>query len=175
MTAPAPSPGPAKRSKRLYVYWGIALTLLVTVGLVCWLIVAPVLRVHSAIRATQGLKIPQDAAIANLGGPERAVQELDLYIRMPGISRDDKHSAVNLLGHCGQPAVKSLTRYLKHEDYYMMVGAINALGRIGPDAAEAAPALAPFRDHNDSDVMIAADRAIMKICRPEGKKLEGKP
>ncbi len=40
MTAPAPS-GPAKRSKRLYVYWGVALTLLLAAGLLCWKVVMP--------------------------------------------------------------------------------------------------------------------------------------
>lgn len=30
------------RSKRIYVYWGVALALLLTLGLVCWTVVVPV-------------------------------------------------------------------------------------------------------------------------------------
>ncbi len=39
-------PAPKPRSKRIYVYWGVALALLVTVGLLCWLVVVPYMRVE---------------------------------------------------------------------------------------------------------------------------------
>ena len=40
---------PAPRSRRIYVMWGVALTLLVTLGLACWFVAYPIWLVRSVV------------------------------------------------------------------------------------------------------------------------------
>jgi hypothetical protein len=87
-----------KRSRRVCIYWGIALTLLVTVGLLCWLVVVPVMEVDEALQGcdlptlkglhpppqeVERLRTQYQQAIKELGGPEQAERKLGLYMRLP--------------------------------------------------------------------------------------------
>jgi len=165
MTAPAPS-GLVKRSRRIYIYWGIALTLLVTVGLVCWLVVVPVTEVRTAVRRLKSVtneatrnwskrpwpadywvlakdetrwEIVSKEGVIPLGGPEQAARAVSLYLRAPESLAPDKALALVLAGACGDdasPLVPLIISFLEDNDRGMRSAAVVALGRIGDARAE---------------------------------------
>ena len=113
--APAAKP----RSKRLYILWAIALTLLLGLGLFSWLVVVPVWRARALVaeyaeelqeplsdtpepeaskdRVSQDLKF-----IERLGGPVRATEALSTYLRLPDGLCPDKRLVLILLARCGR-------------------------------------------------------------------------
>ncbi len=136
MTAPAPSPGPAKRSRRLYVYWGIALALLLTLGLLCWLVVVPVLRAREVLIGSGIVtRIPDGSPvnygdseiIRRLGGAEDSARSIGLYIWAAGLLRpgvddiesDYRWAGVSVLESCGEPGWRVLESL--HDDYDPLV------------------------------------------------------
>ncbi len=114
MTAPAPSP--ERRSKRIYIYWGVALTLLVTVALVCWLVVVPVLDVRATVGRCRGRDPDFGKEIAHLGGPQNAAHRLTLYLKLPAWLVSDRPQAARLLGKCGDWGLSALYRLQKDKD-----------------------------------------------------------
>ena len=42
-------PAPSNRSRRIYVLWSVALTLLISTALFCWLVVVPYLETRTVI------------------------------------------------------------------------------------------------------------------------------
>ena len=150
MTAPALSPQePAKRSKRLYVYWGAALALLVTLGLVCWLVVVPLMQVRKMAQscAEDARFFSMSAAynyrdyIQQLGGESKAFNKLGLYLRAPKCLTEHREVAAFLLGQCGEPAVPLLTSLISDPDQEVREKTLWALQQVGPGAGEAVPAL----------------------------------
>ena len=121
MTAPGPCPRPVKRSRRLYVYWGVALALLAILGLVCWGVVAPVVAVHAGLGrcdSAQGTKrwTPQfRKEIEHLGGPSAAVCRLSTYLRLPKFAATRRHTAIEMLGRCGEPAREVLQQEFERQ------------------------------------------------------------
>jgi HEAT repeat protein len=170
MTPPAPSPAPTKRSKRMYVLWATALTLLLTLGLFCWLVVVPYFRVRAAIERCAGTWDLMPQEIERLGGPELAARDLSLYTRLPDRIADRKRTAALLLGRCGKPAVPALVGLLGNKDEYVRWYAAYALGRIGPEAREAVPALARALGDNNKDVRRCAAEALGRIG-PEAREV----
>jgi hypothetical protein len=88
MTAPAPSPESPqaaatvdKKSRKVYVLWGIALTLLISTAVFCWLVVVPVMKVRAAAsRYNQGAGYPSREEMRRLGGPEVAARRVKVYL-----------------------------------------------------------------------------------------------
>ncbi len=151
------------RSKRIYILWGISLTLLLTGGLLCWKVVAPYLAVRGALsevrgcmRVWKGNQLADAGAVKRalerLGGPERAVHRLAFYLRLPHWATTDRADAVSLLGHCGQPAVPVLTRILDEEEPGLRAVAAGALYTIGPQSRPALRALIGSLDRADIDL-----------------------
>jgi HEAT repeat protein len=70
-----------------------------------------------------------------------------------------------------QQVVAALTTALKDEDAFVRRDAAHALGKFGPDAADATPVLtaAALRDHN-AHVRKAASDAVKKIDPAAAKK-----
>jgi hypothetical protein len=103
-------PQPKKRSKRLYLLWGIALTLLLTLGAFCWLVVVPVWRTRQVVSAYVGNEIDGKAAVEQLGGGSRASRAVQLYRRMPKwlAPERDNGLVIRLLGHCDKAGVRPL-------------------------------------------------------------------
>ncbi len=131
MTAPAPSPAPVKRSKRLYVYWGVALTLLLALGLLCWLVVLPVTRTHRALdwevssdfgitpywntgeeskRCEEANRKAARRCIRILGGPERAATMVYRYVTWPHPYELRGEQASWVLAECGEHAIPIILR-----------------------------------------------------------------
>jgi HEAT repeats len=148
LTATVPAPeAPAKRSRRMYVLWAIALTLLASTGLFCWLVVVPVWRVRTLTPRCHrwGYAIPdrltRGEVIDRLGGTGSAIRQLRLYLRLPDFFATKRSKAAYVLGSCGKEAVPSLIRLLDDPEEAVAWEAAEALGEIGPDAAAAVPAL----------------------------------
>jgi hypothetical protein len=122
-------PAPKPRSKRLHILWAIALTLLLTLGAFCWLVVVPVWRVQAATEAflargpgKSSISVtknpgspgqlfdnplgPEDAAamVKNLGGGEQALRSLRTYISCPRWIAPNKLHATQALMACGKQA-----------------------------------------------------------------------
>jgi len=147
-----------KRSRRVYVLWAIALTLLLTGGLVCWRIVIPYLQARGAVRA-------QDPK--RLGPPAQAARKLSVYLRLsrffPG-EPGSRETATWYLGEAGgEEAVPELIDTLKDSDMSVRRYAALALGEIGPAASEASPALAAALQDSNGDVRYAATGALGRI------------
>jgi len=115
-------------------YWGVALALLVAVGLVCWLVVVPVMHTRTAVARCRRNTDFIRREIEHLGGPEAAVDQLSLYVRLPEFLAPHRGTAVVMLGTCGGPAktaVPLLITLLQEEDEGLRSNAAEALGRIG--------------------------------------------
>jgi HEAT repeat protein len=113
-----------RRARRLYWAWGIGLGLLLAIGAVCWLVIAPHLRTKAVVAQCS------ENAIEQLGGPEKAAVRLaafvqlprwltcDRFDRLPGDFgyHDLRFRAIEMLGECGKPAIDPLIRTLSHRD-----------------------------------------------------------
>jgi HEAT repeat protein len=99
-------------------------------------------------------------AIERLGGDQRAAAVLVRYARLSRKRAPLRHRAVALLGFCGKNGVEDARRMLGHSRREMRANAAIALGRIGPDAAEAVPELI----HTLKDPsMLVRDRAAAAL------------
>lgn len=109
------SPGMSEQrgSRRIYVYWGIALTLLLAAGLSCWAVVVPVLEVRRVV-GSDGLRravydgdnvkltpYARGLVLETLGGRERASGKLRVYLHMPNCVAPNKPMAAYLLSYSG--------------------------------------------------------------------------
>jgi HEAT repeat protein len=162
MTAPAPAP--AKRSKKLYVLWAIALTLLISTGLFCWLVVVPVWQVRRVVVQMDSASFTGDMAIAALGGESKAMRPLVMYSRLPAWAVRDRETAVRLLSGCGKPAVPHLLRLLQEKS--LRIAAADALAELGHcHAVDAFPdILRFFRTSRDLFAARSLAYALVKTC-----------
>jgi len=167
-TSPAPS-----RSKRIYVLWGVALALLLVLGLFCWLVVVPVWRVRISagrfaavgdfrVLSTNWEEVAQDEVTA-LGGPQRAAVLLHNYLRLPSFLASNRHAATEMLGWCGEVAVGALLEAMTDDDISVRSAAARALGRIGHDAQGVVAVLTEALGDKDEYVRAAAAEALKKI------------
>jgi HEAT repeat protein len=193
MTAPAHSPRESessqaaapvdRRSRKVYILWGIALTLLLSAALFCWLVVVPVWQVRNVIRSYRhristlsGKTLPNTLAlnsqgnqeatesVTQLGGPPAAIGKLRLYIKCPASLAPHRPTAVSMLGYCGKTAVPELLILLNHEDKEVRYEAAGALGVIAaPEAVE--PLCGALKDENDM-VRMSAAQALGEFKSP---------
>jgi len=102
------------------------------------------------------------AALLKGIGPE-AVEATPALVDCLGDLRV-RPEAVEALGRIGKPAVPALVTVLKGNDRVARLGAVQALSRIGPSAAEATPALIALL--GDPDVRLEAVRTLGLIGKP---------
>ncbi len=162
--------GQEKRSRRIYIYWGVALALLLAAGLVCWQVIIPIWQTHNAIAS---LRPNQEGAIAHsimrLGGEEKAAERLAGYARMPDwiVSDRNRFMAIHLLGHCGRSAYRPLLRRLKDSSLPLRVSSADAMARVlEGQHADGSDAVAPLCDllrTNDPGSQMASMRALAAI------------
>ncbi|HOX08537.1 MAG TPA: hypothetical protein PK280_19230 [Planctomycetota bacterium] len=125
-TTAAPAPD---RSRRVYVWWGVAFAFLALLGLCCLLVIGPVVEVHSVLKRREAHsrlteRAKAEPTIIALGGPEQAAHKLDRYLRMPAwvLQRLDRYdpgeadTAATLLGHCGKPGLRRIIALLESSD-----------------------------------------------------------
>jgi HEAT repeats len=187
MTTAAPSPsGPVKRSKRLYILWAIALTLLLTAGLFCWTVVVPVWSTHRVLSqcvnpsyppwyvpAAEGdpsylgfTPIRPREAVKRLGGPQETASKLVFYLRMPAWIAGDRWRAVGLLGYCGKHGLSPLEQQLVGADDNIRAAAASALANVGKAAAAVTPALMRALSDDYRPVRAPASLALSRIGAP---------
>jgi HEAT repeat protein len=139
-------PQASKRPRKLYILWAIALALLLTASLFCWLVVVPVWQLRAGVWrcyvSVEGYPhiYAEDIAantVAQLGGGRRAVSTIRWYVLFPDRFAPHPEHAVLMLGFCGEAAVPALLHYLESDDEQTRAFAAAALGRIGdPSAVE---------------------------------------
>jgi len=132
VTTPAPCPASLqepssqaagtvdKRSRKVYVLWGVALTLLLTLGIFCWTVVVPVWRTCREVeecREENSSSPELKAGVNRLGGPARAARWLGVYLRLPEALAEHPGTAADMLRYCGKHgriAVPQLVLLLEH-------------------------------------------------------------
>jgi hypothetical protein len=155
------SPVEKKRSRKIYVLWGIALTLLLVVGLFCWTVVMPVPGARAAVEEVHSKRRykgkdqyewPEGEVkkqIAGLGGPEKASRALGLYISVPlkgAKHKNSKHpkrkdTAFRMLTECGEPAWPVVCGVLGNRDPEMRILAACFLSDNTKAVGDAQPVL----------------------------------
>ena len=103
------------------------------------------------------------AAIEELGGPARAARRLGAYLRLPRWFAAHRHHAADVLGGCGAAGVGKLVRALADDDARVRAWAIRSLGKIGPDAREAVPALEALGKDASPGARAEIEEALAKI------------
>ena len=149
MPEAAGQPAPVKPARVLWTL-GILLTLMLA-----WLVVgvvAPFVRMQLVIRDFDMHRIDGPKAVELLGGPERAAQRLGRCFRLPQPPQYDYEATARLLAHCGKPAVPALADVAETSDNpFKRLYALYALFEIGPQAAEAVPALVRMLNQRGED------------------------
>jgi HEAT repeat protein len=181
---------PAGRSRKIYVLWGVALTLLLSTALFCWLVVVPVWQVHNVlarrssrifvietkIRGRWGISVSELVGhdkrdpktfdpIAELGGPETAARKFRIYLMTPGMGSRRKE-AIHQLSRCGPSALETLVGLLDDQDAETRRWAVWAIGALGSDAIGAEEALKVFCKDPDMETRLVAQQAIAKLHEP---------
>ena len=119
------------RSRKIYVLWSIALTLLLAAALFCWLVVVPVWQVRTVLaegNITVGKDSRGPAAVRQLGGPEATAQRLRSYLRLPVRFASDRPNAVALAYWCGEPGRAIIFAALRDQDEDVQATAMAFMG-----------------------------------------------
>jgi HEAT repeat protein len=167
------------RSRKIYVLWAIALTLLLALGLLCWAVLLPPQGVRDVVVATHrdydrrkefggGLGGDEEAAfldegVRQLGGTLAAARLLGQYLECPALVAPYRHVAIGLLGRCGEPGVPVLADQLTSSNALCRRWAARSLCWLGPKAQPATTALIKALGDRDESVRAHAASAIAKI------------
>ena len=132
MTASAPSPQAAKPgpSRRAIVGWtagmfaALALAWFVgTVAVPAWR-TAQVVSEQAALSSSGSVGTPDwPGAVETLGGPREAARRLRVYLSLPDAIAEDKGTAVDTLGSCGEAGLRVLLEFLAGDDAAVRAGA----------------------------------------------------
>jgi hypothetical protein len=168
---------PVKRSKRLYVLWSIALTLLLAAGAFCWLVVVPVWQVRAAMRdfkviARDGPDPAHRAKeqarrrniVARLGGADAACSKFSFYLRLPAwaVSDNDREEAARTVGGCGAVAIPTLVSMTRDKNREVRrIATIELAGLDDPRVVQ--PLLAVLQDSSDETLRFTAVTGLMRF------------
>ena len=140
-----PVSSPPLRTWRPMVLWTAGI--LVALGFAWFVaaVVVPVWRTGKVVESfAQAFDDNPTGFVDRLGGKQEAGRSLTLYLRMPERVAPCKEDALRLLNAClpeGRPAVATLVPLLGHRDPRVRRQAVVWLGRLGPEARAAVPAL----------------------------------
>ncbi len=160
MTEPASA---KPRTWRPMAGWSLVVLCLAGLGMLATYVYHDIGRTRAVLRTEPVGSEKCAAALEELGGPEKAVGRISLYLRMPRLTEDDIQYSFILLSHCRRPAVGLLARSLQHGNSAVRDRAAWALGVIGPDAADAVPALASALADKDEAVGFQAANSLAAI------------
>ncbi len=165
----APPTEKKPRSKRMHVYWGVALTVLLGAAMLSWLVI-PILQTGSIVleyAKAASIKLPtqrepdRDAAVKTLGGPKAAVRRIRRYIRWPNWIAWCKDEAVWLLGGCGEEGADALADILQNAPHAeQRAAAALALYWMRHPPPSAVPALAHALEDSAAEVRSQTARAL---------------
>ena len=96
------------RSRRFYSLWGICISALLALGLLCWAVVVPVMETHKILGHYAVDRISDEAVVKELGGAREAARKMRIYRRMPSWLASRKDSTIIPLGNCGRFGVPAL-------------------------------------------------------------------
>jgi len=137
------APAVDKKSRKVYVLWAIALTLLLALGLFSWLVVVPVWQACRIAQKCSGMDLPghtspQEGVMA-LGGQERAARWLPVCRRLPDWMADSqvKIHSIQMLGYCGEAGARELGIILDGKNRHHRLVALEGMGTLGADVPEA--------------------------------------
>ncbi len=99
-----------------------------------------------------------------------SVPILEEILRNKDKLRVNSTAAANALGAIGKPGVPALIEALKDTDPGMRIVVCNALGRMGPEAKDAAPALLKLFESQNVNGFLVAGAALMRIDPAAAKK-----
>jgi Tol biopolymer transport system component len=154
---PLRNPPPKLRFRKIYVLWGVALTLLLGLGLFCWLVVAPLVRVRSVTavlleRQRVRQRFPVREFVEELGGPEKAAATLHLYARLPDRIAPRRRVAVHIMSACGEHAVPRFFDLIEQSDGKVQKQAIGQLGNVAANNPKVWPRFIELLKDRDSKV-----------------------
>jgi len=169
---PEPSDQPAKpvdhRDRGVYIWWGVGLGVLGILGLACWLLLAPFLRVKAAVDrlAREDVKpkinphYDAPAAVNDLGGIEPALRQVTFYMHLPGRIAPNRWLAVRILDACGAKAFPHLVGALRADDSNVRTEAACALSKYG---VRAVPALVRALGDPEPSVVVYSALSLGRI------------
>jgi hypothetical protein len=188
LPADAPAP-PPDRSRRVYAWWTAALTFLAALGVVCWLVVGPVLKVKHAIEACSTpssciISGEGEPLVTQLGGQERASQKLRLYLQASALfgnalgDAGSRESAAVLLGRCGKWGLAKAVPMLRSRDPRVRQDGALAMCAFfrrpswwdiplsGPEREKALAALDPETRRAAVDALSVLETVLGEVKRP---------
>lgn len=165
--------GAERAASRRLLWFGVGCILfLLGLGWVCRFVVMPELRVPETLDDFREGRAGYDQLVTRLGGERAAGWRLALYLRLPDRWASRKIEAVRMLGNIGPPAagsVGTLCGVLRSSgDGEIRRKAAWAVGRIGPAARSAVPALEEALADGDGNVRDAALSALVRVDRGRG-------
>ena len=159
------------RSRKIYVLWSIALGVQLLLGLFCWKVVVPLARIEAVLGKASACSMcyayhDSEQIVQKLGGPDKAVPRIMLYLRTDRIAfwrKDTGIGVILLLADCGRQAVPALVSLAGDEDLGTRFGAAKALNKMGRAADGAVPALLELSADPDKQIRAYAAEALEKI------------
>ena len=150
---PADEPRTApRRARRIYIWWGTALGLLVIAAMFSWLVVVPAWTACRLVkRCERGAMTRNDwvpvakAGITEFGGPNASVDLLIRYLRLPNLIAPERELALDLIDSCRDMEAGSIEKAVPlfieimldtAEDPAVRCNAMSTLGLIGHPKAE---------------------------------------
>jgi HEAT repeat protein len=128
------------------ILWSAGIVLALGLAWFVGAVVVPVWQVRRAIEAPSALNGAGATfgatVIGRLGGPEKAIAKIGIYLRLPEYIAKDRWAAAGNLRYCGSRAVPLLIMALRHNDAEVRSAAAIALAQMEPAPTEAAAALA---------------------------------
>jgi len=145
---------------RPLILWSAAIVLVLALAWFVGAVAVPAYQVHKVIRTSNMFwlnwspRTMSSGSVKDLGGPDQAARKISIYLHLPKWltcrgqnppyllgAVDNRYWAIALLEACGKPGVPPLVRELKRPEPYIRKLAAESLGRIGPEARKAVPAL----------------------------------
>jgi len=179
------SPLEERRSRRVYILWGISLTLLVAAGLFCWLVVVPVMEVLKAVKPVGSVYMlwwhDEDEIFPNAN---KWQDDANLSFGIPPTSRKEVMPIIEQLGGQVSAARKlnlflRLPTWLTGADKVPDEGNLRSMAISYADRAAfllcycgepAVPELLSLTDHPDRGVRLWVTSGLASI-RPQGPEV----
>jgi HEAT repeat protein len=160
-----------RRDRRVYVWWGAGLVLLVGLALFCQFLLRPYLEVRSALRAADRKSYTWCAeTVQRLGGPTAASRKLAFYLRLPQ-NWAPQQDLVEMVGpECGRDGVPAFVNLLASSRPYARMIAAWVLGQSeDPRAVE--PLIRALHDQDD-DVRGVAITELVRVWAKDPRLVE---
>ena len=141
MTEAAPPAAENRPSKRAMIAWLAGILLVLALVWPAWSVVTTFLQTREVMSVRESGGISSEEAVARLGGPERALRQSRLYLRLPDWMAPARRAVPEILQVCGEPAVDALIDALSDRDAWVRSSAAVHLAYMVPRPGKAIPVL----------------------------------